>query len=78
MSSLDVARAAALARQTAVALALAADGDTTGATADLVPQAVWDELHRQGWVKTEQDHTGEGFTFATPAGVAALRDMLES
>lgn len=44
---------------------------------DLVPQAVWDDLHERGLVSTEQQYPGgDAETGPTPAGIAFVEELV--
>jgi hypothetical protein len=56
-----------------VALTLAQYGDSVNTRlADVIPQAVWDDLTERGLIHHGCDHTGEGYCVATNAGADYL------
>lgn len=56
-----------------VALTLAQYGDSVNTRlADVIPQAVWDDLTERGLIHHGRDHTGEGYCVATNAGADYL------
>jgi hypothetical protein len=57
------------------AVALAVNGDWEN-TRNAVPQEVWDDLHRRGFVNTGQDITGDAETYTTGAGQIYLEGAI--